>query len=96
MTVRDTAVAIADDLRRGDTDFALRMLARAVAGLRAAADDDLADYLAEPPTTGDRRWDTLLAATVSHECRLPRRPRPGVDQDRTAHVVVVPGRGPRS
>ena len=76
MTVRDAADAIADDLRRGDTDFALRMLARAVAGMRAASDDDLADFLAEPPTTGDRRWDTLLAATVSRECRLRGVPAP--------------------
>ena len=71
MTAGDVAVAIQEDLRRGDRDFALRMLARGVADLRSLTnDEDRAAFLAPPPSTGDRRWDTLLAATISRECRL--------------------------
>ncbi len=71
MTAADVAEAIREELARGDTDFALRMLLRGIADLRALLDPgDLAAFLAEPPSTGDHRWDTLLAAAVSRELRL--------------------------
>jgi hypothetical protein len=69
-TAGDAALAIRDELGRGDTNFALRTLARALADLRALVDgDDIAAFLAEPPATGSLRWDTLLAAAVGGECR---------------------------
>jgi len=79
MTAADVAQAIAEELRRGDEDFAFRMLARGVAdlrGLRRPA--DLARFLAEPPPagTGDPRWDALLAAAVRRECRRRGLPAP--------------------
>ena len=70
MTADDVARAVAEELGRGDEDFAFRMLARGVAdfrGLRGSA--DVARFLAEPSPTGDPRWDALLAATVRRECR---------------------------
>jgi HTH-type transcriptional regulator/antitoxin HipB len=71
MTAADVAGAIGEELGRGDTDFALRMLLRGIADLRALHDpDDVAAFLDAPPSTGDHRWDTLLAAAVSRECRL--------------------------
>lgn len=70
MTAADAAEAIREELDRGDTDFALRMLTRAVGDFRDLDEDrDLALYLAEPPSTGDHRWDVLLAAVLSRECR---------------------------
>jgi y4mF family transcriptional regulator len=71
LTTGDVAEAIRDDLDANDTDFALRTLGRAVADFRRLIDpDDVATFLAEPPSTGDHRWDTLVAATISRECRL--------------------------
>jgi hypothetical protein len=71
MTARDAAEAIAAELVRGDGDFALRMLARAIADLRSLSREaDLAEFLVPPEPTGDQRWDTLLAAAVGRECRL--------------------------
>lgn len=70
MTAADSAEAIREELVRGDTDFALRMLTRAVADFRALDEpSDIAAFLVEPASTGDHRWDALLAAAISRECR---------------------------
>ncbi len=70
LTATDAAQAIREELDRGDTDFALRLLARALNDFRSLTEpDERAAFLAEPPSTGDRRWDTLLAATVGRACR---------------------------
>jgi hypothetical protein len=70
MTATDAAGAIGDELRRGDTDFALRLLARTVGDFRRLTDtSDIADFLAPPASTGDGRWDTLLAVAIGRECR---------------------------
>ncbi len=77
MTAADAARAVREDLARGDTDFALRMLARALADFATLTEaGDIARFLAPPPSTGDRRWDTLLAAAVSRACRLRGIPAP--------------------
>lgn len=71
MTAADLADAVGAELRRGDTTFALRLLARAVADLRSLHERaDVDRFLVEPASTGDRRWDVLVAATVARECRL--------------------------
>jgi y4mF family transcriptional regulator len=70
LTARDASAAIRDELDRGDPEFALRILARALADLRRLIDSrDVAAFLAPPPSTGDHRWDTLLAAAVGRVCR---------------------------
>ncbi|MDY7101236.1 MAG: hypothetical protein S0880_08615 [Actinomycetota bacterium] len=69
LTVARAAEAIRDELARGDTDFALRLLARMVADLRRCAAQDLEAFVAAPTSTGDGRWDTLIAAVVARECR---------------------------
>lgn len=70
LTAADAAEVIRTEAAKGDTNFALRTLARAVSDLRRLADPADAElFLAEPPSTGDPRWDTLLAAAVSRECR---------------------------
>lgn len=70
MTMPDVASAIREELTAGDVDFALRLLARALADLRAlSAPADVASALAAPPSTGDHRWDTLIAAATARACR---------------------------
>lgn len=70
MTAREAASAIRQELRRGDEDFAFRMVARLVADLRSLnRPTDLARCLAAPAGTGDDRWDTLLAIAIARECR---------------------------
>lgn len=70
MSARAAAEAIKVELGRGDEDFALRTLIGAVNDFRALADPgEIRDFLRRPRPTGDRRWDTLLAACVARECR---------------------------
>jgi hypothetical protein len=77
LTAADAALAVRDELHRGDEDFAFRTIARFVADLRALErPNDLARCLATPTTTGSRRWDTLLAAAAGRECRRRNLDRP--------------------
>lgn len=77
-TMRSVARAIRLELEDDDATFALRLLGQAVAELRSLeAHEDVAAFLAAPPSTGDPRWDTLLAAAVSRECRHRGIPTPG-------------------
>lgn len=68
-TAVDAAEAIREELVRGDVDFALRLLGRALHDFARLTDPgDRAAFLAEPPSSGDHRWDTLLAVTVRRAC----------------------------
>ena len=78
LTSPDLAEAIREELERGDTDFALRLLARALNDFGSLTEpDERAAFLAEPPSTGDRRWDTLVAAAVGRACRQASVAAPG-------------------
>jgi hypothetical protein len=71
LTPAHAAQLIAHELRLGDEDFALRLVITAVSDFERAAarGDDLTGFLAEPATTGDERWDALLAASIGRRCR---------------------------
>lgn len=70
LTAGDAAAAIRREVASGEVSFALRVLATALADLRGLTDAaDVALALAEPPSTGDPRWDTLVAASFGRECR---------------------------
>jgi len=70
MTARNVAEAIKDELQHGDDDFALRTLIGAINDFRDLRDPvEIQDFLRRPRPTGDRRWDTLLAAAVARACR---------------------------
>jgi len=70
LTARDAAEAIKGELGQGDDDFALRTLIGAINDFRGLRDPgEIQDFLRRPRPTGDRRWDTLLAAAVAHACR---------------------------
>lgn len=79
-TARTASEAIRDELLRGDRDFALRMVIRAVADFREiiAREDTQAieEFLQPPESTVSIKWDTLLAASIGRECRLAGIHRP--------------------
>ncbi|MEA1903708.1 MAG: hypothetical protein U9N56_09305 [Actinomycetota bacterium] len=71
LTASDIAQAISVELEQGDEVFALRILAKALSESRSLIDPaDIVRFLQEPPSTGDRRWDVLLATAIARECRL--------------------------
>ena len=71
LTATDIAQAVSVELARGDEIFALRILAKALSESRSLTDPvDIIRFLQEPSSTGDRRWDVLLASTIARECRL--------------------------
>ncbi|MBK8460669.1 MAG: hypothetical protein WAS07_02180 [Micropruina sp.] len=66
-----TADEIAADVRRelagNDPDMAMRLLLDGINQLpEAAKAERLDEALLEPQTTGDERWDTLLAASIRY------------------------------
>ena len=74
----EMAQTLAGEIDRGDEVFALRLLAKALSDSRALTEPaDLVRFLQQPPTTGDGRWDVLLAAAVARECRLRGIEPPG-------------------
>jgi hypothetical protein len=68
-TISETAIQIRRSLTVGDEREALRWVAEFVAEFHRAAAADRAGLVAdEPPGTGDRRWDAMLAGVVEHLC----------------------------
>jgi len=76
-----TAAELADEIRAhlatGDTTWALRLLCDTVNQIPlVAALDRLDEMLVAPPSTGDERWDALLAGSVRYRLRLVDRTAP--------------------
>jgi hypothetical protein len=70
LTARNASEAIRGELQRGDEDFALRTLITAINDFRDLSDPaEIQEFLRRPRPTGDRRWDTLIAAAVARACR---------------------------
>lgn len=62
ISARETSVLVRDALRAGKNDLAVRMLTEAVARLIGVGGTGIPDdVLAEPASTGDRKWDVILA-----------------------------------
>jgi uncharacterized protein (DUF2249 family) len=71
LTAPDIAQSISAELEHGDDVFALRVLAKALFEFRSLSDPaEIVRFLQEPPSTGDRRWDVLLASAIARECRM--------------------------
>lgn len=68
-TLREVAVGIRSDLEREDEGFAIRRLRVALSDFAGLADGDVADCLDRPASTGDDRWDTLLAVVAARTAR---------------------------
>lgn len=73
LTVGEMARAISVELERSDEIFALRILAKGLSEARSLTEAaDIVRYLQEPASTGDLRWDVLLASAIARECRMRR------------------------
>ena len=67
VTAEEIAADVRENLERGDESPALRLLIDGVNRLPFAAQDgSLGEALSEPATTGDPRWDLLLAASIRY------------------------------
>lgn len=74
--LQDQADAIASAVQRGETSAAVRLVAELIAWVR----DGIVDVAAldhEPTTTGDRRWDALVAGVAELLATEAGRPVPG-------------------
>ncbi len=73
LTIPATAAAIRADVRSGQasTSDTLRYVRETINNASFVVDNDLdrAAFFAEPSTTGDQRWDALLAGVVDHLAR---------------------------
>jgi hypothetical protein len=77
VTVADVARLVGGLLAEGAEDDALRFLLDGVNPIATMDEADMPPYLEEPPTTGDERWDALIAASVAHLCRRRGATPPG-------------------
>lgn len=69
-TIDEIAANMRAQLDRGDESMALRLLLDGINRAPVVADlGRLDEMLAEPESTGDTRWDTLLAASVQYVSR---------------------------
>ncbi len=68
-TISETAIQIRRCLAVPDEREALRWVAQFVAEVKRAPSTDRPELVAdEPPPTGDRRWDAMLAGVVEQLC----------------------------
>lgn len=85
LTAARAAAGIRSAVRRGDPSEALRWVAQLVADIeRAPAVRRAALIRRVPPSTGDRRWDAMLAGAVEYVCHRFRLgvPQWSADPDR--------------
>lgn len=68
-TAAKTATEIKRELRNGDADSAMRVLAMAADYFDGLGPADRRKFLQEPSSTGRKRWDALLARTLAYKCR---------------------------
>ena len=71
ITARETAEIVHEALTADKADSAVRWLTEAVARLIESHGKDLPDGMfEEPATTGDRKWDTVLATAFLYGANL--------------------------
>lgn len=68
LSAREAAEHIRWGLTRSDEKYAIRYVAQTISDLRATRPDRLDEFLVEPETTGERKFDTLLATAIGWEC----------------------------
>lgn len=69
VSAADAAVSARRALEEGDEDWAFRLIVQARDHLRRLDPVDVALWAEEPPSTGDRRFDLLLAAVAARTLR---------------------------
>lgn len=68
LSAREAAEHIRWGLERSDEKYAVRYLAQTISDFRRTPPDRVEDFLVEPETTADQRFDTLLATAIGWEC----------------------------
>lgn len=68
-TAAKAAREIKRELNAGDPAFAMRVLFMATDFLTDLDSSRRRQFLQEPPSTGRKRWDALLARTFAYKCR---------------------------
>ncbi|GIG20777.1 hypothetical protein Cch01nite_15010 [Cellulomonas chitinilytica] len=98
LTIPELADQLREHLATGDTTWAGRVLCDTVNQVPlVAALDQLDAMLATPQSTGDERWDALLAGSVRYRLRLLGRPAPAwTHRDPLASWWWPSGRGARA
>ncbi len=78
MTVPAAAAGVRHGIRHGwSTTDLLRVVRECLSNSRwATTEADVAAFFSAPSTTGDRRWDALLAGVVEDLCLRSGRPAP--------------------
>lgn len=77
MTARDAREAAVRELRRGDEDFAMRLILQARDDLlRLTDDDDIDEWAVTPLPIPDPRFDALLGAVATRALAEKGRPAP--------------------
>lgn len=86
LTVPAAAAALRGGLRKGwRTADLLRVVRECLSNARwAASQIDRDAFMLAPSTTGDRRWDALLAGAVEHDCLEAGAPVPVWTHGKTA------------
>ena len=82
LTAAESAGLIASELRSGDEAFALRLVRSMLDTFRSLDEGARVLFLAERPSTGERRWDTLIRAALGWACREVAHPTPSWTQVR--------------
>lgn len=93
MTPQSTRQAMRDAIVQGDDRWAFKVAIQArdqVRAMLAAPDEPSAAWETRPGSTGEKKWDALLAALVAHEFAASGRTPPVWTELRAAQEWVLP------
>ncbi len=92
LTARSAAATIARELADHDEGTALRITIQALDHFRhARTREEILDFLRQPETTGDDRWDTLLATAVAWDAKRRKIRPPSWTQKPALQEEWLPG-----
>ncbi len=93
MTPQSTRQALKDAIGEGDDRWAFKVVTQARDQVRAMLDnpgEPAAAWESRPSTTGEEKWDGLLAALIAHEFAASGRTPPAWTEFRATHEWVMP------
>lgn len=93
MTPQSTRQVLKDAIAQGDERWAFKVVTQArdqVRAMLATPDEPAAAWETRPSSTGEERWDGLLAAVIAHEFAASGRTPPAWTEFRAAQEWVIP------
>lgn len=93
MTPQSTRQALKDAIAQGDHRWAFKVVTQArdqVRAMLATPDEPVAAWETRPSSTGEERWDGLLAALIAREFAASGRTPPAWTEFRAAQEWVMP------